>query len=98
MKLGARGTPFRQAGAPMTRRGRHVASAAIASAWALVAGVTVALAADPSPTAAGGGDVRTDPAAPGLVGDPLLAIAGVVVIGLLAVGLTLLLARLADRR
>jgi len=98
MTRGARREPPRQAGRRIARRWRHVASVAVTTGLALVANVAVALAADPSPTAAGGGDVRTDPAAPGLVGDPLVAIAGVVVIGLLAVGLTLALARLADRR
>jgi hypothetical protein len=42
--------------------------------------------------------VRTTPAAPGLVGDPLLAILGVALVGIVAVALTLLASRLAERR
>lgn len=62
-----------------------------------IAGAATVLAADPTASPAGG-DVRTTPAAPGLVGDPLLALAGVAVIGLLAVALTLLGARLTRPR
>jgi hypothetical protein len=55
------------------------------------------LAADPTSSPATG-DVRTSSTAPGLVGDPLFALAGVVVIGLIAVGATLLYVRLTSRR
>ncbi len=71
----------------------------------------VARAASPSPAPAasalpsdspganpGTGDVRTNPAAPGLVGDPLFAIGGVVVIAAVAVGATLLVIRLDRAR
>jgi hypothetical protein len=42
--------------------------------------------------------VRTEPSAPGLVGEPLLALLGVVVVAVLAVAVTLVAARLAERR
>ena len=54
------------------------------------------LAADPTASPATG-DVRTSATAPGLVGDPLFALAGVVAIGLIAVGATLLYVRLTPR-
>jgi hypothetical protein len=54
------------------------------------------LAADPTASPAGG-DVRTSPTAPGFVGDPLFAVAGVAAIGLVAVGATLLYVRLTTR-
>ena len=71
-------------------------TAACLLAWLAIAAIP-ALAADPTPSPAGG-DVRTSATAPGLVGDPLFAIAGVVLIGLIAVGATLLYVRLTGRR
>jgi predicted small secreted protein len=62
----------------------------------LVLAAAPVLAADPTASPAGG-DVRTSPTAPGLVGDPLFAVAGVVVIGLVALGATLLYVRLTAR-
>jgi hypothetical protein len=62
----------------------------------LVAFAPPALGADPTPSLAVG-DVRSSTTAPGLVGDPLFAIAGVVVIGLVALGATLLYVRLTAR-
>ncbi len=46
----------------------------------------------------GTGDVRTNPAAPGLVGDPLFAIGGVVLIAAVTAGATLLVIRLDHPR
>ena len=70
-----------------------------AGAW-LVASLVLAarpvLGADPTASPAGG-DVRTSSTAPGLIGDPLFALAGVVVIGLVALGATLLYVRLTAR-
>ena len=63
--------------------------------WLILAAVPV-LAVDPTASPAGG-DVRTSSTAPGLVGDPLFALAGVVVIGLAALGATLLYVRLTSR-
>jgi hypothetical protein len=54
------------------------------------------LAADPTASPAGG-DVRSSSTAPGLVGDPLFALAGVVVIGLVALAATFLYVRLTSR-
>jgi hypothetical protein len=54
-------------------------------AWAAIGSITgVAAAASPSPSAASGGDPRSSGEGPGLVGDPLLAIGLVVLIGLAA--------------
>lgn len=86
----------------MTARGRRLVVtggpvAALVFA-ALQATAAVARAADPTASPGSGGDVRTTPAAPGLVGDPLLAILGVALVGIVAVAVTLLAARLAERR
>ena len=54
-------------------------------AWAILGAVTgVASAASPEPSVAPGGDPRSSGQGPGLVGDPLMAIGLVVVIGLAA--------------
>lgn len=86
----------------MTDRGPHLTArggAVAALAWAaLLATAAVARAADPTATPAPGGDVRTDPSAPGLVGDPLFAILGVAFVALVVVAATLLAVRLTDRR
>jgi hypothetical protein len=78
------------------------AATGLARAWSLallvlLAGATAVRAVDPTASPAGG-DVRTNPAAPGLVGDPLFAILGVAVVGLLAVAITLAVVRLTARR
>lgn len=62
-----------------------------ALAWLTTA--TVALAASPTPTAAAGGDPRSAGEGPGLVGDPLVAIAMVLGIGVVALVATLLWVR-----
>jgi hypothetical protein len=56
------------------------------------------LAASPSPTTAPGGDPRSSGQGPGLVGDPLLALAMVVTIGVAALVLTLAYIRLTRAR
>jgi hypothetical protein len=71
-------------------------AALAATAWWLVATAPVAWAAEPTPTPIGG-DPRSPGQGPGLVGDPLLAIGGVLVIGLAAVLVTGLWVR-ATRR
>ncbi len=76
-------------------RTRLGAALTLATAWLLAA--ATALGADPTSSPAGG-DVRTTPAAPGVVGDPLLALAAVLLLGLLAAGVTLLAVRLTSRR
>lgn len=71
------------------------AALAAVTAWLWTA--TTAIAADPTSSPAGG-DVRTTPAAPGIVGDPLLAVLAVVLVGTVAVGITLAAAALTSRR
>ncbi len=66
--------------------------------WALIGSITgTALAASPAPTQVGG-DPRSSGEGPGLVGDPLFAIALVVGIGLVATVLTLAYVRLTGGR
>ena len=79
-----------------SRRARGLWTAACLLTWLGLAAIP-ALAAAPTPSPAGG-DVRTRATAPGLVGDPLFAVAGVVLIGLIAVGATLLYVRLTRQR
>jgi hypothetical protein len=68
-------------------------------AWALIGVATgSALAASPSPSAAVGGDPRSSGQGPGLVGDPLSAIALMLVIGVGAAVLTTLYVRLTGGR
>ena len=56
------------------------------------------VAASPTPTAGAGGDPRSSGQGPGLVGDPLFAVAVVLAIGVAALVLTLAYVRLTDRR
>jgi hypothetical protein len=74
---------------------RLVTVLALALALLLVGGPELAAAASPDATAApgGGGDPRSVGEGPGLVGDPLFALAVVVGIGLAAAGLTALYVR-----
>ena len=55
-------------------------------------------AASPDPSAGMGGDPRSSGQGPGLVGEPLVAIALVVGIGLAAAGLTYLYVRMTGGR
>jgi hypothetical protein len=55
------------------------------------------VAASPTPTAGAGGDPRSSGQGPGLVGDPLLAVVAVLVIGVAALVLTIVYVRLTDR-
>ena len=57
----------------------------------------VVLGASPSPNA-GGGDPRSSGQGPGLVGDPLFAIVGVIAVGLAALLLTIAYVRITSRR
>jgi hypothetical protein len=73
-------------------------SLTVGVAWAVRGAVTAtALAASPAPTGAGG-DPRSSGQGPGLVGDPLSAIALVLAIGLGATLLTLAYVRLTGGR
>jgi len=75
---------------------RRCLGAGVCLVVSLVLGAASVLAADPTASSAGG-DVRTSLTAPGLVGDPLFAVAGVVVTGLITLGATLLCVRLTAR-
>jgi hypothetical protein len=67
--------------------------------WALAAAVTrTALAASPEPSGVVGGDPRSSGQGPGLVGDPLAAIALVLLIGIGTAVITTLYVRLTGRR
>lgn len=83
----------------MRRTGGALRNGLGSAAWLLASGMLAAvpvLAADPTASPATG-DVRTSSAAPGLVGDPLFALAGVLMIGLVALVMTLLYVRLTSR-
>ena len=75
------------------RRGLGAGAYLLAS---LVLAAAPMFATDPTASPAGG-DVRTSSTAPGLVGDPLFAVVGVVMVGLVALGATLLYVRLTAR-
>jgi hypothetical protein len=83
---------------PVAATGRSAVAAAFGALVAAIALATPVLAASPSPTGAVGGDPRSAGQGPGLVGDPVAAILVVVVIGLAAVGLTLLYVKLTGGR
>ena len=72
-----------------------VTLAIVASVWLSVA--ASALAASPSPDAAGG-DPRSPGQGPGLVGDPLFALLAVVAIGVVSVVATLAYVRITANR
>ena len=78
------------------RAGRGALAPLVAAVGAIaldLLAVTAALAESPSPSQAGGGDPRSAGQGPGLVGDPLFAIGIVVLIGVVALGATLLYVR-----
>lgn len=72
---------------------RLVAVGALALALLLMPAVVFAASPDVSPGPGSGGDPRSVGEGPGLVGDPLFALALVVGIGLVAAGLTVLYVR-----
>jgi hypothetical protein len=61
-------------------------------------GVAVTLAATPDPTLRPGGDTRTPGSSPGFIGNPMLAILGVLVVGVVALLATLAYIRLSGGR
>lgn len=61
-------------------------------------GASAAMAAEPTATPGQGGDPRSPGEGPGFVGDPLLAIGGVVLVGIASVLATLAYVRLTDLR
>ena len=78
---------------------RTVAAGLVVAGLVVVATAALVLGADPSapPAVLVGGDPRSDGGGPGLVGSPLVVLAGVVGIGIATALLTALLAR-AGRR
>jgi hypothetical protein len=75
---------------------------AVALGWWLVdavtGGVATALAASPDPTLRPGTDTRTSGGGPGIVGEPLLALFGVVGVALLSLGASLAYVRVTGGR
>ena len=69
--------------------------AGLALAWLLGLSIGPVLAASPAPSAGSdyGGDTRTSGQGPGLVGSPLYAIGGVLVVALISIGITLVYVR-----
>lgn len=78
-----------------SRRGLRLALAGLFLAWLLGASIGPALAASPAPSAGSdyGGDTRTSGQGPGLVGSPLYALGGVLVVALISIGITLVYVR-----
>jgi len=74
---------------------RGLAAVGSLAAWLMFA--ATALAASPTPPPAGG-DPRSSGQGPGLVGDPLFALAAVIAIGVVSVAATLVYVRLTANR
>ena len=83
------------AGMSGSRRGLRLALAGLFLAWLLGVSIGPALAASPAPSAGSdyGGDTRTSGQGPGLVGSPLYALGGVLVVALISIGITLVYVR-----
>lgn len=97
MRILAAGDPRRPLIAALTLA-LGIASLTIGVLWALLGAMTAtALAASPAPSAAGG-DPRSSGQGPGLVGEPLTAIALVLAIGLIAAAVTFGYVRLTKGR
>jgi hypothetical protein len=77
----------------MTGRPRQIATAFIAAATAALIFASIVLAATPTPEA-GAGDPRSKGEGPGLVGDPLFAILGVIGVVVIAIVVSLAYVRL----
>ena len=76
-------------------------AAVVVTSWLLASALLVpaiVLGASPVPTPEAGGDTRSVGEGPGLVGAPLLAIGGVVALGIVAAGLTVLYVRATGGR
>lgn len=76
----------------------RVVRAAALAALLTLAWAVAALAAEPSPSPASGGDPRSSGQGPGLVGDPLAAVLVVAAIGLLSLAATVAWVRLTEPR
>jgi len=77
----------------MRRRGTpaRLFLAGLFLAWLIGASIGQVVAASPQPSAGAdyGGDTRTSGQGPGLVGSPLYAIGGVLLVALISIGITL---------
>jgi len=73
------------------RRVARLLATATLLAWLLGGSIGPALADSPSPSPGQdyGGDTRTSGQGPGLVGSPLYAIGGVLVVAIISIGITL---------
>jgi hypothetical protein len=71
---------------------------AVVVSLAILGSPAGATAASPSPTEPPVGDTRSSGEGAGFVGQPLLAVGAVILVGLLAAGATLAYVRLTDRR
>ena len=73
------------------QRGARLFVAGLFLAWLIGASIGPVLAASPQPSAGAdyGGDTRTSGQGPGLVGSPLYAIGGVLVVALISIAITL---------
>jgi hypothetical protein len=81
------------------RAATYPAALAVLTTLAFTLGfVGPVLGADPTATPGAGGDPRSPGEGPGFVGDPLLAIGGVLALAILSVLLTLAYVRLTERR
>jgi hypothetical protein len=87
------------AGARLGRIGRAAATAVFAAGLLFSLRIpTPATAATPEPTPDAGGDTRSVGEGPGLVGAPVLAIGGVLLLGIVSAGLTVVYVRATDTR
>jgi hypothetical protein len=79
---------------------RHAGLALLLALVALASLATLVIGAEPSVSPAPlfeGGDPRSEGEGPGLVGSPLLILLGVVVLGMVTAGATILIVRLTQR-
>lgn len=84
----------------MTRRGAGIVASLMLAAFVLagVARPIVVLGATPSPSEPPAGDTRSSGEGAGFVGQPIVAVALVLGVGLVAAGATLVYVRLTSRR
>jgi hypothetical protein len=87
-------------GVMQARWRRRVSLAVLLGVMAVIAVASLVLAAEPTtaPIPLPGGDPRSDGAGPGIVGSPLLILAAVVLLGVATAIVTVVIARLAQRR
>jgi len=79
---------------------RHAGLALLLALIALTSLATLVIGAEPSASPTPlfeGGDPRSEGEGPGLVGSPLLILLGVIVLGMVTAGATVLIVRLSQR-